>query len=97
MREARSKRERLCAPIAGNQPARRGNSARRGTRGINGGQAGRLLRWGWGKKDTGGDQDWGTNGLKFGEALFKSMKGIGEGLGVSAYTTVDFFYWSFIL
>lgn len=46
---------------------------------------------------VGEDQDWGTNGLKFGEALFKSMKGIGEGLGVSAYTTADFFYWSFIL
>lgn len=50
-----------------------------------------------GRRTPGGDRDWETNGLKFGEALFKSMKGTGEGLGVSAYTTVDFFYWSFIL
>lgn len=67
-------------------------------RGINGGQAGETTEMGVGRRRRSGeDRDWGTNGLKFGEALFKSMKGIGEGLGVSAYTTVDLFYWSFIL
>lgn len=94
MREARSERERLCEE----QPAGRGDSTRRGGRGINGGQAGEPTEMGVGERRTpGGDRDWETNGLKFGEALFKSMKETGEGLGVSAYTTVDFFYWSFIL
>lgn len=55
MREARSERERLCEE----QPAGRGDSTRRGGRGINGGQAGEPTEMGVG----GGEGHQGETGI----------------------------------